>query len=722
MYNDIIEYLNKRRLKEALTQLMALVHEIDNWQLQSEVEDIQTTYNYMLQYAEQGMEDPERGKLYHKLRRTTYELADRAEFIRKHRSGTGHLGGKVYSLKQIPPHSFQELCLGLETFNEDIAMIQISIMDEEQRKAKLKELYDRHEQNITELFDKIWTSVHWTEEEQAGANSILTSLLIQPNDIAVMVSAVTLSLLQLFDSRKFQFLLNTYQQHQDPMVTQRALLGVALTVYYHEKRIKLYPELLGALSILADSTPAISELNNIQTILLLSRETEKINRKMRDEIIPNMKISSELLSSNIKITDLEDLEDKNPEWEKEISRVQDHIRELGELQLEGADTYMGSFAQLKGYPFFRQAAHWFYPFDRHQPEVASLFDQLNSEKKSFIDILMESNMFCNSDKYSFCLAIKDLPSNQLEFLHTDIAQMGDAIKESGEAISNETKNEQRTLAASRQYIQDLYRFFKLWMYHGELHDIFNDDLALWKCKTLAPLTHSPENLKHIADHLFVKDYFEEASEIYNNALEKNADIWQKTGFCYQKMKQYSKALEAYNQADLMKPDHIWTLKHMAQCYKRLNQYKEALDCLYKVEAMQPENLNLLLQIGQCLATLHIYDKALAYFFKVEYLDKVPANAQRAIGWCYFMTGKYNEAIRFFEKVQQTDKVQVSDWLNAGHVYLVQNNIQKALQYYRKAEKLCSTHDEFLELYLADKEVLLERGIAKENIYLVPDMI
>ena len=47
--------------------------------------------------------------------------------------------------------------------------------------------------------------------------------------------------------------------------------------------------------------------------------------------------------------------------------------EKGELQLEGADTYLSAFAQLKSYPFFRQAAHWFYPFDRQHPDIVKLF-------------------------------------------------------------------------------------------------------------------------------------------------------------------------------------------------------------------------------------------------------------------------------------------------------------------------------------------------------------
>lgn len=127
---------------------------------------------------------------------------------------------------------------------------------------------------------------------------------------------------------------------------------------------------------------------------------------------------------------------------------------------------------------------------------------------------------------------------------------------------------------------------------------------------------------------------------------------------------------------MLKPEHIWTLKHLAQCYKRSGDYEKALTYFQRVEEAQPENLNLLLQIGQCLAILRQYDKALAYFFKVEYLEKAPANAQRAIGWCYFMTGKYAEAHRFYEKLLESNETQTSDWLNNGHVYTAEKISRK----------------------------------------------
>ncbi len=51
MYEQIIELLDQRRLKEALIQLQALASEIEDWQLSADIENLDTTYTYMLQYA-----------------------------------------------------------------------------------------------------------------------------------------------------------------------------------------------------------------------------------------------------------------------------------------------------------------------------------------------------------------------------------------------------------------------------------------------------------------------------------------------------------------------------------------------------------------------------------------------------------------------------------------------------------------------------------------------
>ena len=436
MYEQIIELLDQRRLKEALIQLQALASEIEDWQLSADIENLATTYTYMLQYASQGMKDPERPKMYHLLRRKTYKLTDKAEFLRACKRNSGHFADKCRRMRQNPPHTFQELCIGLETLSEDLAIAGLPIGEESGQADAQKDLFLRHEQMTDELFDKIWTSTQWTEEEFQQANAFLSSLLISANDLAVMVSAVTLSSLRLFDNRKFQFLLNTYQTSTDILVNQRALIGIALIAYYQEKRLSLYPDLLAALSLLGESKSTSENMLIIQTLLLLSRETEKIEKKMREEIIPQMMRTPGINKPDLKIIDIEELEDKNPEWSKNMAQIEKSIRELGELQMEGADTYMSTFAQLKGYPFFRQAAHWFYPFDKQMPEISSLFQHEKDGQKSLMSLMMDSPIFCNSDKYSFCLTLFNLPAQQREMLTAQAANQSEIAKEQMQALAD----------------------------------------------------------------------------------------------------------------------------------------------------------------------------------------------------------------------------------------------------------------------------------------------
>ena len=59
-YNQIVSLLEYKRLKEALVQLDAFLYNSNDWTLRNRLEQIQTSYQYMLQYMKLGMKDPER--------------------------------------------------------------------------------------------------------------------------------------------------------------------------------------------------------------------------------------------------------------------------------------------------------------------------------------------------------------------------------------------------------------------------------------------------------------------------------------------------------------------------------------------------------------------------------------------------------------------------------------------------------------------------------------
>lgn len=736
MYEEIIKLLSQNRLKEALVEMIVYASQTFDWQLKNEIEQLQTSYSLMLQYTAKGMKDPNKETLYNKLRQTAYELVDRIHITAESPKGHGLYYDVMRTQHLMPTHSFGELQLQLEGYTEDIGAAPLIYTDKAKRETEVEKIQKGHEKAIDELFEKIWVSVNWNDTEREEAHALLQSPLVQVNDLSIMVSAVTVSLLHVFDIRKFMFLIEAYN-HSDAMVNQRALVGIAISCFYHDSRISLYPKATLRLNELNENPEFIYSLHNVQIQLLLSaRETQKIDKKMREEIIPEMLKNPFIRNPHLGIEEMEETEDLNPEWEKWndpdkwISpKLGDQLFELGELQFSGADIYMSTFSQLKNYPFFRKISHWFYPFDLQylgiidEPDI----DTTNGmSTMSILTLLFKTETFCNSDKYSFYFSLKEMPEEHRKFIRTQISEqqeIGEGIKEQLKEMSQAPLRVKAELI-SRQYIQDLYRFFKLWRRRHETHDIFTDTLDLWCLKSLSTALHHKDYINKLADYLFVHDYLEEAKGLYNDSIQmynpNNAELLQKVGYICQKTGDFENAIQFYLKADVLSPDNTWNNRHLALCYKKEKEYGKAVEYFKKVEQAQPDNLNIALQTGQCLIALEQYDEALAYFFKIEYLDKKPKNARRGIGWCYFITGKYQDAKKYYDLLLSEHNPIIEDWINAGHVYYMLGEISQALEYYHKAQALCDSHSEFARLYLNDKKELMKQGMKETDLYILLD--
>lgn len=723
-YKEIINLLDKRSFREALQAIELLIFDTQDWELRSSFEEIYTSYQYMLQYMRQGSIDPDRDKLYNKLLSTAYQIADKARILKLTPSSTEFYFDRIRYYKLIPLRSLPELQLELETYTEDIAVEHLLTHDANQE-MKLDSIRRRHEQAYSELFYRTWLSDKWTETDEEEARNFLTSLLVQINDLSLFISAITLSLMEYFDIRKFMLLFDAYQ-HSSNEVNQRALVGIALIVFMYDERLSIYPEVAARINLLNEDTNFSNEMNRIQIQLLRSRETKKIDKKMREEIIPEM-MRSVNISRKLDIDDNDEenaSDDQNPDWEDwmERSGMNDKLKEMSELQMEGADVYMSTFAQLKTYPFFHDMANWFYPFDAQHSSVVRAFSTTANKRNILLDSILQSGFFCNSDKYSFCLTITQIPPNQREMMTQQFEAQNEALSEA-KHYEKMLAYSQRAETISNQYIQDLYRFFKIYPRRHEFRDLFEESLNLQYCKTLKDTFNNVEHMLTLAGYFFAKDYLLEALMLYQDIIkeiEGNAEIYQKIGYCFQKNKNYSKAIEAYLQADLLKPDNVWTNRHLAISYRQSGQYDKALEYYKKVEAAQPENLTVILQIGLCLAELKQYDEALAYFFKLEYLDNESIKSQRAIAWCSFVTRKFEQAMKYYSKILEK-KPQMQDYLNAGHVAWVTRNIDTAVQRYAIALTL-SDKTVFINQFDKDKEILLKLGINKNDFPLMIDLI
>ena len=723
-YAYIRTLLEEKRLKEALMQLESLLWQCPDWDLRTRLEQLQTSYKYMLEYMKQGANDPERWNLYQKMVSDTWGIADQSRLLILDNASSRyyHEVRRTPKSPDLSNYGLKTILHILESFNDDLAVSGL-LSDE-----KMDEVLKRHEDTLKFMFIRTWTNSAWTPEDEEDAKAMLASELLPGDDLCLFVSALTLSLMECFDLRKIMWLLDAYE-HPNVNVSQRALVGAMIIFHIYRSRLTFYPELIKRVDLMEEIPSFREDVARIYRQMLLCQETEKIDKKMREEIIPEMlKNVSSMKNMRFGFEESdEENNDMNPDWEDafEKSGLGDKLREMNELQLEGADVYMSTFAALKNYPFFREVHNWFYPFSKQQSNVLKAMKQAGNQGGSLLDLILQSGFFSNSDKYSLFFTIHQLPQSQQDMMLSQLNEQ--QVAELAEKSNVETmkKFNERPGTVSNQYLHDLYRFFKLYPGHLDFDDIFTSALDFHNLPILQPYVSDEESLTTIAEYYLRKNYFLDALTIYNRLSDANQEsdiLFQKIGYCKQMNGDIQGALEAYLHADLINPDSKWVIRRIAGCYRTLKQPEEALKYYHRYEAFNPDDLSIQICIGHCHLELKNYNEALKYYFKVDYLDNKSTKAWRPIAWCSFLTGKYDQARNYYKKIMD-NQPNTQDFLNAGHTEWALQNIKGALAFYKKAvEKESGDFSKFQEQFNQDIPDLLVAGIEEAEVPLMMDQL
>lgn len=715
MKRDTIELVSKHNLREALSKLGETAGKLEHWQLKSEIDNLETTYNYMLQYASQGVNDPSRNVMYNNIVKKIYALTRMIDALDELKNGSRYLSRMYRTTKNSKP--YEEALEELESAYD--FMITTDNNGEQDMANALKKV-----QAITdELFTKIWMPVVWSKEDYQSVTEMIDSDDIDDNVKAVIIAAVGLSLIGLMDPYKTRLLIHSYIGGFSSVVSQRALTCLIISLLYTEGQIEeSYDELNQEFKALSLNPDFADDIQRIIKQLILSLDTEEIDKKMRDEIIPSIMKSSYFKKSVEDIIELksDEFTEKNPQWQS----LKDNIKELDNLRMEGADTNMGAFSQLKRYQFFNNPAHWFYPYSTDTPEIYELMSKPgNEDYKAILEAIMEFPDMCNSDRYSLCLTLKDMAQFPMDGLKEGLTAQYNMMKEKLAELGDNNKMEKETV--SRHFIQDYYRFCKLWASKEDKKDIFTDKLTVWKPKLIYNTLEESGHLKSIADYLFSKDYISEALEIYRHTVETNpndVESLQKIGYAYIKSHDYELAVDALDKANMLEPDNEWTLKNLAVCYKKTGNAETALKYLKEAETLNPDDIKLCNQTGITLIQLERFDEAIKQMYKVEYFSSKKNPARRAIAWCYFMSDKLDEASEMLGKIIETDDVRTDDYINLGHIYLLKSDIPKAIEYYKKSSNLSGDKESFHEKFSEDADMLKAKGISEEMTYMIPDMV
>ena len=720
--NRITSLLKAQKLHDSFIEIKELATSAESWELQDEITRLETSYKYMIQFFVAGSDDPQRARIYNEIIDSLYTLTDKIIYT----LSRGESSEQYYIAKRMLP---KHACTLDSTYNNyKRAKAQYDLYTEvpasETNRTEMVNMAKTVEDAEKALFDYVWTTFPISTSDVKLINEIIREESTPSHLRILLISAIYLSLNKFYQEQLVLLLLSLYSC-SDHSAKMASLCCAMIIINKYTDRAKSSSSVKDAISSLCEDCLFVKDARSIFFILTRSRDTEKLNKRVQDELLPEiMKISPSVIkkfkADAKSINDLSDF-DGNPEWQNilEDSGLSKKIEELNEIQMEGGDVFMGTFAKLKSFPFFSRISNWFMPFYDKNSIVIEVF----SEKDALLkDIIANARFLCNSDKYSFCLSLQSVPAAQREMMLSQFDAQNSAIQELKKAELPDLSKNHESIA--NKFIQDLFRFAKLYNHKNEFYDPFNAPFDFMSIDIFKSILCDKDSLALLGEYFLKNEHYDEAINCFNLIIENFDDyaptIAQKIGFCHQCMKRYNNALESYLKYDLFNPDDIWNLRHIAICYKALHNLPKAIEYYRKAEAINPDNSAISLNIGHCLLETGDIENALKSYFKVDYLDTKKHKAIRPIAWCTFILGNYKQSHEYYKKVLD-DSPTAQDFLNMGHLEMCEHNYNAAISFYIKAIK-SSDFAEFSQNINNDKHILNEKGISQLDLCLILDKL
>ena len=125
-----------------------------------------------------------------------------------------------------------------------------------------------------------------------------------------------------------------------------------------------------------------------------------------------------------------------------------------------------------------------------------------------MEIITDVGFMCNSDLYSLFFSIKMIPEEGRKMMISQLESQLAELKQQ-KITELQTRNDKIELIVG-QYVQDLYRFYKLFYRKDEFDDIFTQKLDFLNLHILQRFFSDKNDLIDIADYYLKKNYFDDA--------------------------------------------------------------------------------------------------------------------------------------------------------------------------------------------------------------------
>lgn len=602
----VTELINNGRINDAIAQLKEWAMKYPGEGFSDRLEAIATDFRYMSDFMLQGMKDESRGDLYaamqQKLRDIDYDLEVRRTIWER---------PEVSSYKKIFTHP-----------DCSAEMLQ-SIMLEE---TDAREHFIR----LTNTFMVLYASLHWKDSDAIEWAAFLSNKTVNPIDAATLVSAITLSVLEHYqrskvegqrsevEDPKVRCLKEVYRKSPSEMVRQRALVG--LVMIGEELSIEAHIQMLACAN------------------------ADKDSNEIRQNIMPNLIKNQpfKMVNGQWKMDDDDNLNkgeydpDADKREEESIEAMEESVNKMLKMQKKGADIFFEGFSQMKRFPFFNKMVNWFIPYYPEHPDIENIMQNIG--KSSFIDVVMKRGPFCESDKYSFIIAM----SSVLQQLPENVRKM----MESGDMGPIGMRGEDADLSDPAfirlQYLQDMYRFMRLNNIGKMLYTPFNN-----LDEILEGFIKKATQQEEVA-----KEYTEHTSKGHTEYTEHTEYTTLYAYYANWKLKKsdYDTALKYYTRCLKQRPQSPSIMRGLARAYYGAGDYEKSASYFDALITINPDNLNNRLNYAKAMTKAGKTEEVLNDLYKLEYENPGNDVIQDTLGWALLYAGKASEAEQYCHDV------------------------------------------------------------------------
>ena len=715
--------LEERNLGGAFKRLHAFLLE-RQWlsSYAQQLEGIENDYQLMCDFMMRGFRDDKRSEVYDNLLRKTYRFTCDLELQVSVRGANVSLreAGNTAGQHALSPDAARQK---LEGFVQEAAML--SLENDDTKKSRQEELAFKHQQYVNWLFDAILVSPQWNEGQASAMSQLILSPTIDSIDARLMVSAIMLSAMNEFDVYKLATLKDVYQQATDEYLKQRALVGFAFALPMGD--YSLFEQFKTVVSDFCNNDDARRELLELQMQIFYCMNTDRDNAAIQRDIIPTI-----MKNNNFKITrfGIEEKEDDpmqdilHPDADdKAMEELEASITKMMNMQKAGSDIYFGGFSQMKRFSFFYTLSNWFIPFYLDHPGISQVMEKLEGSR--FLQILLDSGPFCDSDKYSFALAmmsvIDKIPDNMREMLNNREA-IGPGMDDS---------DRQSPAYIRRMYLQDLYRFFRVYQQRMDFETPFdyekNPDRFFFANPIFGDTSLNAMFVKMARFLIKQKRYYCLRMMLHQQTWptdDPERDLFD--ALLAMNEGRYNDAKVSFGRVTANQPENEQALKGLAQASLRCGDFAEADKQFALLAERHPDNRHYQLHLSIAKINNHNVEEGVKLLYKLNYENPDDMNVMRALGWGLLMQKNIPQAEGIYDSILAKPKHEAMDNLNAGYCKWFAGKVEEAIALFHDfAQKAVSEKDLatlMREAFENDKVLLDEYGIRNADKSIMADIV